>query len=522
MNTTISNPDKPSQPHLLPRVSSCPRHPDHQFTGFCPSCLRERLAGLDPATNSTIVSSSSSSLLKNSSTTTSSLKSIFRSNGGDKNKGIASSSSSSSMYLPELRRCKSFSGGRGESNFISSNVLEPKRKSCDVRVRNTLWSLFNLDDEKKGTNFNEVWGEIEIETRDLGFGEPVIELKEEEEEEEEEEERGNGGEIRVSDNNIVEDRIGEIEEELVVDGEEIKTMKDHIDMEAQIKKPPSGRDLREIAGSFWLAASIFSKKLQKWRTKQKLKKHAGGGGESSRMPKKKKGMGRQFRETQSEVADYGFGRRSCDTDPRFSLDAGRMSFDDPRHSWDEPRASWDGYLIGKMFPRVPPMVSVVEDDPVPVHRFDNQIPVEELMHSIIEDETAPGGSAQTRDYYSDSSSSQRRRRSLDRSSSIGKTAASMVLDADEMKSASNAKVTPATSDYFHGAKVLITDCNLRDSKSNSLEDDRSESFESASRDAASVAGCNREEPKKSRRWSKGWNIWGFIYRRSGGRKNKCC
>lgn len=44
-----------------------------------------------------------------------------------------------------------------------------------------------------------------------------------------------------------------------------------------------------------------------------------------------KPISRQFRETQSEIADYGFGRRSCDIDPRFSLDAGRISFDDPRY-----------------------------------------------------------------------------------------------------------------------------------------------------------------------------------------------
>ena len=63
-------------------------------------------------------------------------------------------------------------------------------------------------------------------------------------------------------------------------------------------------------------------------------------------------IGRQFKETQFEITDYGFGRRSCDIDPRFSLDAGRISLDDPRYSFDEPRASWDGYLIGRTFPRM--------------------------------------------------------------------------------------------------------------------------------------------------------------------------
>jgi hypothetical protein len=36
------------------------------------------------------------------------------------------------------------------------------------------------------------------------------------------------------------------------------------------------------------------------------------------------------------------GRRSCDTDPRFSLDVGLMFVSDMGFSWDEPRALWDG------------------------------------------------------------------------------------------------------------------------------------------------------------------------------------
>ncbi|KAF4399310.1 hypothetical protein G4B88_022393 [Cannabis sativa] len=90
------------------------------------------------------------------------------------------------------------------------------------------------------------------------------------------------------------------------------------------------------------------------------------GGSLATLPVEKP-IGRQFRETQYEIADYGFGRRSCDTDPRFSLGAGRMSldasrmpFDDPRYSFDEPRASWDGYLIGRTFSKMPTMVSGLE------------------------------------------------------------------------------------------------------------------------------------------------------------------
>ena len=70
---------------------------------------------------------------------------------------------------------------------------------------------------------------------------------------------------------------------------------------------------------------------------------------------------RRLRDTQSEIGKYGFGRRSCDTDPRLSVDVARLSVDDARYSFDEPRAFWDGYLIGKTCPRLAPLVSVIED-----------------------------------------------------------------------------------------------------------------------------------------------------------------
>ncbi|XP_043702310.1 protein OCTOPUS-like [Telopea speciosissima] len=527
----------------LQRFTTCDRHPEENFTGFCPSCLCERLEGLEPATRRGKNNPSASS---SNSTAVSALKAIFKGSSaaaaGDNGVGNHRNKPSSSFF-PELRRCKSFSGGKGEG---FSGVFEPQRKSCDVRGRSTLSTLFNLDDERKTDNNNNrnkeglVWGgEVEVETRNLGFsgvGGPVFESREGEEEETDEEIRVSEEPAAPNVNNFVvaEERVPEIEEEEeeeeeveeeedqqdepVVE-EDVKTMKDHIDLDAQSKKPP-GRDLKEIAGSFWLAASVFSKKLQKWRRKQKMKKRGGDCGSSTAM-RAEKPSGRHYRETQSEIADYGFGRRSCDTDPRFSLDAGRMSFDDPRHSWDEPRASWDGYLISRTLPRLPPMLSVVEDVPAPVRRADNLIPVEEQPRysTANEDDTTPGGSAQTRDYYSDSSSSQKRK-SLDRSNSIRKMAAAVVAEVDETKSVSNSKVSPATIDYLHGTKLHVTDRDLKDlnsnSNTNSLRDDCSESFESAFRDATSVVGrLERKGSKKSRRWSKAWNIWAFIQRRNG-------
>ena len=35
-----------------------------------------------------------------------------------------------------------------------------------------------------------------------------------------------------------------------IEPDDFKTMKDHVDLDSQNKKPP-GRDLKEIAGSFW-------------------------------------------------------------------------------------------------------------------------------------------------------------------------------------------------------------------------------------------------------------------------------
>ncbi|GFQ06635.1 upf0503 protein at3g09070 chloroplastic, partial [Phtheirospermum japonicum] len=406
-----------------------------------------------------------------------------------------------SSFFPELRRTKSFSASKNEALGLA---FEPQRKSCDVRARSTLSSLFTLDD---GTKIGPPTSQLKTES--FVATKPVFEETENEDDFRDPENLeddvivcdDDGDEMRpVRDThmeslrNSVENEMnsGEIVEEEVIESVTniLKPMKDHIDVDNQEKK--------SSGGGFWAAASVFSKKWHKWRRKQKIKKPSNGDNFAT-LPVEKP-ISRQFRETQSEIADYGFGRRSCDTDPRFSLDAGRISFDDPRYSFDEPRASWDGYLIGKSFPRMagPTMVSVLEDAPVP--RSDMQIPVEE--GGAIENLNLPGGSMQTRDYYLDSSS--RRRKSLDRSSSMRK---SVVSEIDELKLVSNARVSPTTADCYQGAKVMLGENNnLRDSNSNSLRDDCSETDSSNSLD--------KKESKKSRRWS--WRIWGFnfIHRRN--------
>ncbi|KAF7847244.1 hypothetical protein BT93_L3159 [Corymbia citriodora subsp. variegata] len=224
---------------------------------------------------------------------------------------------------------------------------------------------------------------------------------------------------------------------------------------------------------------------------------------------------RKLREAQSEVGEYGLGRRSCDTDPRFSVDAGRVSVDEVRCSLDEPRASWDGYLVGRsyQYPRLNPMVSFLEDVKVIDIGFKNRVLVEDQLNVVNEEGgRSPGGSVQTRDYYKDSQS---RGRSLERLNSARKGS----LGDDDVKLVSNMKISPASTELFYGAKLLIAEEELRGSSSKSSNGDRTESTESASKDDGSVAGgVDEKRLKKLPSWRKAWNVWGLIQKRS---ENKC-
>lgn len=445
-------------------LSNCDRHPDEKVTGFCASCLRERLAGLDNANGRRSSTSSASS-------STAALKTIFfrplngvngrpsphqRQNGHNRSAAMAA-------FRPELRRSKSLAGGPK-----AAAAVEPHRKSCDVRVRSTLSSLFHQEDRDRIVD----GGQRLLLSSSTAAATGVFAA----------------GEIEVEADSVV--RLETSKDEL----EDVRPMKDHIDLDSysQSKKIPS-RDIKEFAGSFWLAASIFSKKLQKWRRKHKPNKSSAEDGgvkkrSALRLGEKTPISSRRFRDTQSEVALDAFGRRSCDIAPRFSLDAGRVSFDDQRCSMDEPRASWDGCLInsGRSLPsRFPAKLAAVEDA---VQRSDSLIPVEE-------DTKTPGCSAHTRDYYSDSSG--RRRRSLDRSSSSRRH--SLVLC--DAKSAPNSNLP----ELFHWTKLE------RESKiwgSNSLREDCSGSFDSTFRDPVNIPPV-----KKSRLWS----ILGLIHRHNGNR-----
>ncbi|KAL4610768.1 hypothetical protein ACB092_08G075600 [Castanea dentata] len=404
------------------RVSRCLRHPSKPFTGFCASCLRERLASIDSATRHEIP--------------------------------IPTASSSSAV----LRRTKSYTAS--SSSAVSD---PPRRKSCDVRSRNTLSDLFSIHDHDP----DAVPGGFEVE--ELGF-----QLREEDENEEQQEE-DEDEEIRVSEApNVQED-----------ENVELKTMKEFIDLEWQSKKRNGGMDFKHIV---WEAASVFTKKLSKWRRKQNKKNTKS---HCDTVDADINRRARPWRETQSEIGDYGFGRRSCDTDPRLSVDAAAA-----RYSFDEPRASWDGYLIGaRAFPnpnprQLSPLVSVVEDA--------NQ---SRLSLDLTSPPPPPGGSAQTKDYYSEMSRTARRR-SFDRSNSHCNK------EVDDLKLISNAKVSPATTELFYGAKLLIADQNLRDSNG-------SESVDSASKDS----GVSQSGFNKLSKWHKVRNIFNFKPHRRRNERN---
>lgn len=280
---------------------------------------------------------------------------------------------------------------------------------------------------------------------------------------------------------------------------EFRTMKEFIDLELERKNGNS-------RFSFWEStASAFSKKLLKWKQKQQQRNNKKDSEGYVAAP------GRATVETGSEIGLHGyFGRRSCDTDPRLLVDNGRYSF-------DEPRASWDGYLIGKAYPRLlaPPLAIVDEKDKE-----------KEKESEGNEEEKSPGGSEQTRDYYG-ALGMQRRRRSFDKSSS-GKRAG--FFDVDEVNGSSinnnnksgisNAKVSPETVGLFHGAKLLVTEKELRDSNWYSIKDYRAECVASDSKNVGYVGGEVTEKGfkfKKSLRWRNVLNMWGFMQKRNEGK-----
>ncbi|KAH0893370.1 hypothetical protein HID58_055799, partial [Brassica napus] len=110
-----------------------------------------------------------------------------------------------------------------------------------------------------------------------------------------------------------------------------------------------------------------------------------------------------------------------------------------------------------------------------------------------------------------------RLRSFDRSVSSKRQG---LLEVDELKAISNAKVSPETVGLFHGAKVLVTEKELRDSNWYSIKNHKPESKELVSRGKICVAASSDrkqysvELKKPKKKWAKGWNLWGLIQRKN--------
>ena len=126
------------------------------------------------------------------------------------------------------------------------------------------------------------------------------------------------------------------------------------------------------------------------------------------------------------------------------------------------------------------------------------------------EECCPGGSAQTKHYYSNW---HRRRRSFDRSNSRRK---SSMGEVDELRAISNAKVSPATTELFYGAKVLITENDLRDANLKPINSVQSDNvMGSASKDdACDVAiGDDQKGLNRFHKWGRLWSKLGLMQKR---------
>ncbi|GAB2285772.1 hypothetical protein Dimus_020209 [Dionaea muscipula] len=525
----------PPPPQLRSRrTTPCHRHPGQNPSyGLCAPCLSERLSLLNPSACPD-PSQPSNALVDNAA------------------------SSSSSSIKSELRRCNTFSGNKCER--VGGLACEPRRNSCDVRVRSSLLELFNLEDDGcSGLSHN-----CEIESTNLGLLRgtcPVLELNEDEGEshnaDDGEDDNENiravvDSEIRHFEDAIVPD--AEHIEEITEECEDTKSMKELIDLEFMSSKPVR-RDFKEIASNFWVAASVFSRKLRNLRGEQRSRKSSGQPGgdggvaahENLREMQIDKLRGRWLRDAQSEVGDYGFGRRSCDTDPRCSVDFGRASIDDGGRVWldllgrrscdtdskfsidlgrasvdgggarmsvseaarcstsfQPPSVSWDEQVARRTVARgATPTVSVIENAMATVYGFDNQTLAEEKL-MVNGDDTHFDGIGKF-----DSVCLQRQRQSK------GFDHSKMALD-DEIRQTSNGKDSPANVEIFHGTRLLISEKEMKGSLGFScLEDDSLGSSESASKDTALSSSSNSgKQSKKGRRWTKLCSILGFLQPRN--------
>ncbi|XP_019162540.1 PREDICTED: UPF0503 protein At3g09070, chloroplastic-like [Ipomoea nil] len=463
--------------------SGCSRHRTQSSTGICAACLRERLSTVEPSDDPDLSSAHI-------------IPALIENPAGNGGCGARRSNAAgdSSSFAPDLRRCRSVSASRLDA--AAGSTTEPRRKSCDVGDRNTLALLFDINDKNNAPN-----ADTKVESKNIRFSR-LAQCDEELVKDAE-----IGEEIRVPVNTLQPNVEDAANDDVSMEGE-LKTMKEYIDLEIQ-SKSQKPKDLKDIAGNFWEAASVFSKKLRKWSQKQTAKKPGSGDGKrvdrnsnNNALPTRKgKQKVEMLRESRSEIGENAMGRRSCDTEPRFSVDAGRLSVENPKIIMDEPRASWDGgYLVARNTPRIPPRLSV--SDSMMLGGGDtisdcNSLSIDGQMQSIMEDESSSGGSGQSN---SDSSYSQRES-SFDRSSSVWSfDRKGLGLECDESKSAS--------------LKLVITERELRDWHLKSVKDHCVEKPEPFPQEPTPLEASKPfNVSKKSTRWKKVCNVFGFKQKR---------
>lgn len=500
-------------------VVRCQRHPKEFVVGVCAACLRERLACVDPADRHTKTSFPTDGKASNR-------KPIPDPKSLQKKKMVMVPEAvpASSSHGPQLRRSKSFSEGRvhARAKIDEGSALEPKRKSCEIRVRNTLGALFQMDeDENPPTEVVESSSSMEqngwFKADEVVVEEHEIELRS--------------------------DSVKQVTEPLkplalepepprIYDSFETgessvnaaRTMKSHIDHETQNrfrvqvtesshnaseenKKKTTNpnpnpnpitnecSDSKDKAKTFWLT-DMVRKRIQKWKKRNRQKHHH---------PQR---QNLQSRDTRSEIFDDG--RPSCDDDPRFSIDIGRTSWEDSRHSWEEPRASWDGILIGKLVAS-----AIGGHEEAATGSSKNHVLAEPIKLHGEEDAKQPGGSVETRDYYSDSSLSRRRKKNIVEKPKPGMEESKSVSTENR----NNTKVSPATLDDENN-KPASGETEMEDThREKCSENCENPSDEVSYQKQVSDEVSFQKQVSKSHRWSKAWSrtitspMWGLIQKR---------